>query len=159
MELNELNLSEEQLTAVQKYAQSEADKVRTKYSAELKSAQEELAKYKPAEKSPEEIALEERVAALEKSEAELSVKERCIAIEKKLTDRGLPAELGAYLNLGDNEDESLDKIGGFFLSGSNVPGNHAKNAGMSKDQFKKLSYAERARLYKENPALFQKLAN
>ena len=38
MELNELNLSEEQLASVQKYVQSETDKVRTKYSAELKTA-------------------------------------------------------------------------------------------------------------------------
>ena len=35
MELNELNLSEEQVTMIQKYVQSETDKVRTKYSNEL----------------------------------------------------------------------------------------------------------------------------
>ena len=40
--LEELNLTPEQLEAVQKYTQSETDKVRTKYSQELKEAQAEV---------------------------------------------------------------------------------------------------------------------
>ena len=65
MELNELNLTEEQLANVQKYVQSETDKVRTKYSQDLRTANEELAKYKPVEKSETEKALEARLKALE----------------------------------------------------------------------------------------------
>ena len=46
MELNEMNLTEEQLTMVQKYVQSETDKVRTKYSQDLKTANEDVDKRK-----------------------------------------------------------------------------------------------------------------
>ena len=53
MDINELGLTEEQLAAVQKYAQSEADKVRTNYSKQLKDVNDELAKYKPKEKTEE----------------------------------------------------------------------------------------------------------
>lgn len=59
MELTELNLTEEQLTAVQKYAQSEADKVRTKYSQDLKDAQAELLQYKPKKKHKKNLILKQ----------------------------------------------------------------------------------------------------
>ena len=48
MELNIEGLTQEQIEAVQKIIQSETDKVRTKYSSELKTVNDELAKYKPA---------------------------------------------------------------------------------------------------------------
>lgn len=54
MELNELNLSEEQLANVQKLLQSHEDRIRTDYSKKLKDAETELAKYKPLEKSESE---------------------------------------------------------------------------------------------------------
>lgn len=47
MNIEELNLSEEQLALVNKYVQSETDKVRTDYSKKLKDANDEIAKYKP----------------------------------------------------------------------------------------------------------------
>ena len=50
MDLKELNLTDEQLASVEKYLQSETDKVRTKYV-------QELAKYKPEEKTEAEIKL------------------------------------------------------------------------------------------------------
>ena len=58
MNIEELGLSEEQLANVNKYVQSETDKVRTDYSKKLKDANDELAKYKPVEKSDEEKALD-----------------------------------------------------------------------------------------------------
>ena len=42
MELETLNLSEEQLAGVQQILQSEGDKIRTKYSNELRTVKEEL---------------------------------------------------------------------------------------------------------------------
>jgi hypothetical protein len=53
MDIKELGLTAEQLDAVQKYAQSEADKVRTNSSKQLKDVNEELNKYKPKEKTEE----------------------------------------------------------------------------------------------------------
>ena len=108
MELNELNLTEEQLASVQKLIQSETDKVRTKYSTELKAAKEELSQYKPKEKTQEELDLETRIRNLELKEAEIASKEKNVRIKSKLEEKGLPTGLADYLHL--ETDEDIEKI-------------------------------------------------
>ena len=61
MELNIEGLTQEQIEAVTKLVQSETDKVRTKYSSELKTVNDELAQYEPEEKSDEEKPIEKRI--------------------------------------------------------------------------------------------------
>lgn len=162
MELNEMNLTEEQLANVQKYVQSETDKVRTKYSAELKTANEELAKYKPVEKSETEKALEARLKALEDKEAELNAKERSQLIASKFKEKGLPEELASLVSIGENIDEDIEKVGtalgNYFLNTSYKPESHANNKGITREQFKRMSYMERAKLYQENPELYKMLS-
>lgn len=162
MNIEEMNLTEEQTAAVRKLIQSETDKVRTDYSNKLRAVNDELNKYKPQEKSDTEIALEERLAQLEAREAEIAAREKTQQISKKLKDAGLPAELSQYLNLGDNIDEGITQIstalGGFFLANGNKPGNHQTNAGITKADFAKMGYTERARLYQENPQLYKALS-
>lgn len=161
MELNELNLTEEQLAGIQKLIQSETDKVRTKYSQELKTANEELSKYKPAEKSESEKALEERIAKLEAKEREIANREKAMMIANKLKEKELPVDLAKYLSVGDDVDTTIDELGtmfgNYFLNGSNKPSNHNTNKGITKEDFKKMSYSERAKLYSENPTLYQAL--
>lgn len=162
MELNEMNLTEEQLTMVQKYVQSETDKVRTKYSQDLKTANEELAKYKPVEKSETEKALEARLKALEDKEAELNAKERSQMIASKFKEKGLPEELASFINIGENIDEDVEKVGtalgSYFLNANYKPESHANNKGLTKEQFKRMSYMERAKLFQENPELYKMLS-
>ena len=162
MELNELNLTEEQLAGVQKLIQSETDKVRTKYSTELRTANEELSKWKPAEKSESEKALEERIRALEEKEAQLSAMERSQKIASKLKSKGLPEELAQYISVGDDIDADVEKVGvalgNYFLNANFKPESHASNKGITKEQFTRMSYMERAKLYKENPELYKMLA-
>lgn len=162
MDIKELNLSEEQMALVQKYVQSETDKVRTDYSAKLRTANDELAKLKPVEKSDAEKALEERITALENREKELSNREKTMAIASKLKEKELPEGLAKYLSIGDDVDKSIDELGAmfgnYFLNGSNKPGNHTTNKGVTKEDFKKMSYSERAKLYQENPTLYQALS-
>lgn len=162
MELNEMNLTEEQLANVQKYVQSETDKVRTKYSAELKTANEELAKYKPVEKSETEKALEARLKALEDKEAELNAKERSQLIASKFKEKGLPEELASLVSIGENIDEDIEKVGtalgNYFLNTNYKPESHANNKGITREQFKRMSYMERAKLYQENPELYKMLS-
>jgi hypothetical protein len=161
MNLEELNLSEEQTELVKKYVQSETDKVRTDYSQKLKTVNDELLKYKPVEKSDSEKALEERIATLEAKEQELANKERAMTIADKLKEKGLPSELAQYLNVGEDVDASIERvgaaIGNYFLDGTNKPTNHTTNRGLTKQDFKRMSYAERAKLYAENPQLYQAL--
>lgn len=161
MNIEELNLSDEQMALVQRYVQSETDKVRTDYSAKLKTANDEIAKYKPIEKSDAEKALEERIAALETKEREIANKEKAMTIASKLKEKELPEGLAKYLNVGDDMDKSIEDLGAmfgnYFLTGSNKPSNHTTNKGITKDDFKKMSYSQRAKLYSENPQLYQAL--
>lgn len=162
MELNEMNLTEGQMVNVQKLLQSHEDRIRTDYSKKLKDAETELAKYKPIEKSESEKKLEERIAALESKEKELADKERAMTIAGKLQEKNLPQELAQYLNIGDDLDKSVDEVakmfGGYFLDKTNKPTNHATNRGITKSDFKKMSYSERAKIYQENPQLYEALS-
>lgn len=161
MDIKELNLSDEQLALVTKYVQSETDKVRTDYSQKLKTANDELAKYKPVEKSDAEKALEDRITALENREKELANKEKAMTIANKLKDKGIPTELAQYLSVGENVDETVEKVGAlfgnYFLDGTNKPSNHNTNKGITREDFKRMGYAERAKLYSENPTLYEAL--
>lgn len=163
MELKIEGLTPEQMEQVNKLIQSETDKVRTDYSTRLRTANEELAKYKPAEKSDSEKALEARLSALEAREKEIADKERSMQIASKLKAKGLPETLAQYLNVGEDIDGAIDKvgaeIGNYFLAGSNKPSIHQTNRGLTKEDFKKMSYAERAKLFSENNELYKALSN
>lgn len=156
-----MNLSEEQKAQVQKLLQSHEDRIRTDYSKKLKDANDELAKYKPKEKSDSEKALEERIANLEAKEREIANKEKAMTIANKLKEKELPTELAKYLNLGDDVDKSIDELGAmlgnYFLDGSNKPTNHQTHKGLTKKDFAKMSYSERAKLFSENPQLYNAL--
>lgn len=162
MELSELNLTEEQLSAVQKYAQSEADKVRTKYSTELKSVKDELDKLKPKEKSDDEKAFEERLKALEDKEKLLAAKERKQTIASKLKEKGIPEELADFVSVGDDIDADVEKVGAalgnYFLNTGYKPESHSNSKGLTKQQFRSMSYMDRAKLFRENPELYKMLA-
>lgn len=157
-----MNLSEEQMANVQRLLQSHEDRIRTDYSKKLKDANDELAKYKPVEKSETEKALEERLSALEAKEKELANKEKAMTIANKLKEKELPADLAKYLNVGEDIDTAIDELGAmfgnYFLDGSNKPTNHNTHKGITKKDFAKMSYGERAKLYSENPTLYNALS-
>ena len=163
MELSELGLSAEQLVEVNKAIQSKEDKVRTDYSTKLKLANEEIAKLKPVDKTPEEIALEERQKALALKEKEIADKEKSYTVKDKLTAKGLPSELAKYLSIGDDVDTTLEEFGSainsFLLNGTYKPDGHKKSEGMTKADFKNMNYSQRANLLETNPELYKKLAN
>lgn len=155
--IDELNLTEEQKENVTKLIQSAEDRVRTDYSKKLKEANDEVAKYKPVEKTEAEKALEERIAALESKEVELSNREKKIALEGKLKARGLNPELASYLNLGENEEEGLNNISNYFLGNSTVPTGHTESKGITKKEFSQMDYNQRMKIFQENPQLYQSL--
>lgn len=159
MNIDELNLTDETKAQVEKLLQSETDKIRTEYSQKLKTVNEELNQYKPKEKSESEKALEDRISALEAKEKELANKEKAMTIANKLKEKELPEGLAKYLNVGDDIDKAIDEVGAlfgnYFLEGSNKPTNHNTNKGITKADFKKMSYIERSKLFQENPQLFE----
>lgn len=161
MNIDELNLTDETKAQVEKLIQSETDRVRTEYSQKLKTVNEELNQYKPKEKSDAEKALEDRITALENREKELASKEKAMTIANKLKDKGIPTELAQYLSVGDNVDETVEKVGAlfgnYFLDGTAKPTNHNTHKGITREDFKRMGYAERAKLYSENPELYKAL--
>ncbi|NLJ96247.1 MAG: DUF4355 domain-containing protein [Clostridiales bacterium] len=163
MNFEELGLTEEQIKAVNKAIQSETDKVRTDYSTKLKTVKDELAKYKPIEKSDVEKALEEKQKELEQKEKELANKELSYTVKEKLSAKGLPSELAKYINVGDDVDATIEELGGtlnnYFLNGTFKPSNHNKSTGITKEQFKKMSYSERVNLLETQPELYKALSN
>ena len=156
-----MNLTDEQLANIQKYVQSHEDRIRTDYSKRLKDANDELAKYKPVEKSDAEKALEDRISALEAKEKELANKEKAMTIANKLKEKELPEGLAQYLSVGDDVDKAIDEVGAlfgnYFLNGSNKPSNHTTNKGITKKDFQKMGYMERTKLFQENPTLYEAL--
>lgn len=158
-QLKEL-LNEEQFTDLEKHIQSETDKVRTKYTQQIK----ELEQFKPKEKTEEELALEQRIKELETKEKELQAKERQYKVQDTLKANNLPSELAKYINVnGEDEIETITgEIGSILnqhlLSNSYKPKDRKQNDNMTKDDFKKLSYVEREKLYEQSPELYKKLS-
>lgn len=163
MELNEITgLTEEQIEQVKRYAQGCEDRVRTDYSRQLKDVRAELDKYKPVEKSETEKDLEARLSKIEAKEKELAAKERQMTISSKLKEKGLPSDLAQYLNIGENIDADIDGVNtvlaSVILNNGNKPTTHTTSQGVTKTDFQKMSYSERAKLFQTNPELYKLLA-
>lgn len=160
MKLEELGLNEEQLANVTKLLQSETDRVRTEYSKKIK----ELEQYKPVEKTPQEIALEERLKALEDKEKAIAKREKESQLQAKLSEKGLSAEIAKYVRFDDeNLDTQLEEFAEVMnktlLDGSYKPSNHKSNKDViTKEQFGSMGYMERAKLQETNPTLYSKLS-
>ena len=160
MKLEELQgFSEEQMEQIKKVVQGETDRVRTEYSQKIK----DLEQYKPVEKTPQEIALEERLKALEDKEKAIAEQERQAQLQAKLHEKGLDTQLYKYLNVGEDADtfinEFAEVMNKTLLSGSYKPSTHKSNKDViTKEQFSSMGYMERAKLQETNPTLYAKLS-
>ena len=125
-----------------KYIQSECDRVRTDYSKRLKAAEAELETLRPKQKSEAELALDTRAAELSKREKALALREA-----------GLAPELADLLHA----DADIAKLTELLNAGAGyVPAGH-KQSSLTKAEFEKMSYSEQARLYAENPNIIDTL--
>lgn len=159
MKLEELGLNEEELSNVTKLLQSETDRVRTDYVKQIK----DLEKFKPIDKTPQEIALEERLKALEDREKAIQQQERQSQLQAKLSEKGLDSQLYKYLNVGDDADTFIEEFATVMnktlLDGSYKPSTHKSNKDViTKEQFANMGYFERSKLQETNPTLFSKLS-
>ncbi|EPY6472011.1 hypothetical protein ACWO4B_002682 [Clostridium sporogenes] len=150
---------------VNKLKQSAEDRVRTEYSKKLKQMEEELKELKPKEKTQAELDMEARIKALEDKEKEVQAKERQLKIAETLEKNGLPKQLSKYLNIvGANDVESCiteikETLNKQLLNSSFKPQNHNSNKEkISKEDFNKMSYMERQKLYETNKELYNKLS-
>lgn len=145
---------------ISKRIQSETDKVRTEYSKKLKTTEDELAKFKPVEKSDAEKELDKRIAELETKQKEIDSKEKSMKVQELLTGSNMPKDLAKYLNLGDDTETSIKEVVNILSQHmSYKPVNHKKTETITKEQFKAMKYSERAKLAEDNPELYETLSN
>lgn len=145
----QLQLNDEQLQLVKKFEQSTEDRIRTDYSNRLKEAETKL-----KELTPTELTDEQKEIASLKQELELT------KFNNALKDMGVSNEMAKYLK----QDINLDEFKTFYDSIKTTPNDFVPNdtninlgGGITKEQFSKMSIAERTELYTNNAELYQQL--
>lgn len=146
-------------TELDKKIQSETDKVRTKYSEQIKNLEAKVKELTPVQKSEAELDLEKRLAALE-------AREKAVALDDSLKANGISNEIAKYLK--DDVDvsalaETLKSIVGaevdkHLTEEGFVPTGHKSGNPLTKEDFKKMNMSEKERLYAENPDLYKSLS-
>ena len=145
---------------VSKKIQSETDKIRTKYCKEIKELKEKIEELSPT-KTEAELEIERRLAELERSQAEVNSQKQFLEIQNALKTKGIDESIAMFLK----EDVDLEEFSTIFnnilsekvKSKGYVPTNHPTGDDITVEQFKSMSYDERAELYTRNPTLYQKL--
>lgn len=149
-ELKELGIEDaDMLSKLGKFVQSKEDKLRTEKSNEIKTLQTEVEKYKPREKTEQEIEYESLKAELKGLKFKASLKEK-----------GVAESLADYLKSDIDIDAFSETMKGLQVATNKdfVPSGHDKNLGITKEQFQKMGYTEKARLYSEDPELYAQLS-
>lgn len=153
--VKELNLNDEQKGTLEKFQQSTEDRIRTTYSEKIKGLEDELSKVKPQELTDDQKKIKELEKELNQTK-----------FNNKLKTLGVSDELASYLR----SDIDMDKFSKYYdtlkaKTASNngqenfVPSNNQNNgAGITKEQFHKMSYDEKVRLYTENSELYSQLS-
>lgn len=153
--VKELNLNDEQKGTLEKFQQSTEDRIRTTYSEKIKGLEDELAKVKPQELTDDQKKIKELEAELNQTK-----------FNNKLKSLGVSDEFASYLK----SDIDMDKFSKFYdglkakTSSDNgqenfVPSQNQNNgAGITKEQFHKMSYDEKVKLYTENSELYSQLS-
>lgn len=146
-------------TELDKKIQSETDKVRTKYSEQIKELEAKVKELTPVQKSEAELDYEKRLAALE-------AREKAATLNESLKANGISNEIAKYLK--DDVDvsalaETLKSIVGaevdkHLTEEGFVPTGHKSGNPLTKEDFKKMNMSEKERLYAENPDLYKSLS-
>ena len=146
-------------TELDKKIQSETDKVRTKYSEQIKNLEAKVKELTPVQKSEAELDLEKRLAVLE-------AREKAVALDDSLKENGISKEMAKYLK--DDVDvsalaETFKKIVGSAVDerlteDGFVPTSHKSGNSVTKEDFKKMSITDKERLYAENIDLYRSLS-
>ena len=158
-ETTETNETTETITLTQeeldKRIQSAEDKLRTKYSKQIKDLEKQIADAKPVEKSEQEKDYEKRLAALE-------AREKAQALNDALDSKGIDKSIAKFLNADVNVDDLATAIDTLFTNrnkaNSYVPQGHKSSDEITVDEFKRMNMDEKERLFQESPELYKTLA-
>jgi len=136
-----------------KAIQSAEDKLRTKYSADIKALDDQITELTPKQKSDAELDFENRSKALE-------AREKKIALQENLNSKNIDGSIADFLR----DDVDID---GFYTVIENLvnariekagykPTGHQPNESISKEKWANMNIAERTEFYNSNPELAKK---
>lgn len=153
-----VTFTEEEVT---KKIQSAEDKLRTKYSKEIKELKAKIEELSPT-KTEAELEIERRLAELEKSQAEVNAQKQFLELQNTLKGKGIDEKIATYLKDGVDIEEFATTFNSILSEKAKakgfVPTEHPTGDNVTVEQFKNWSYDKRAELYQKNPALYEKLA-
>ena len=146
---------------VAKKIQSAEDKLRRKYSDEIKDLQEQIKKLSPVQKSESEIAIENRLAELEKAQEEVNAQKAFLSLQDTLQGKGIDKALATFLKADVDVDAFVTAFNNAMKEVTKdkgyVPDSHNAGDKITAEEFRNWSYDQRAELYTKNPTLYQKL--
>lgn len=144
-----------------KAIQSAENRVRGKYSKQLKDLEAKVKELSPVEKTQAEIDVENRLAALEASEKAVAERERKIAVQEKLSANGLDKTLADFLK----DDTDVDKLSTLIddivkskmKSNGYVPSDHSSDDKVTPEEFAKWTYSQKAEFAEKHPESYARL--
>ena len=164
MTIEELGLPEEQLKSVQKLIQSESDKVRTEYSNKIKDLQsnsKSIDDYNELDNKYNSLTEELNSLREYKAQNEKTLREN--KINNLLERKGL-SKMAKYLNLDGVEDietyinDMANELGSEQKSFIPNAQNDSAKGNITKEDFMKMNYTQRAELYNNNKELYDTLS-
>lgn len=145
-----------------KAIQSAEDKLRGKYSKEIKELKDKIQELTPVQKSQAEIDLENRIAALEESERNIAAQKRRLDVQENLSNKGVDKALVDYLKDDADVDALVNIIDGIvksrMKSNGYVPTEHSSDEKVTPEEFKKMTYSQKLELSERSPELFKRLS-
>ena len=146
-----------------KAIQSAEDKLRGKYSKEIKELKDKIQELTPVQKSQAEIDVENRIAALEESERNIAAQKRRLDVQENLSDKGVDKALVDYLKDDADVDALVNIIDGIvksrMKSNGYVPTEHSSDEKVTPEEFNKMTYSQKLELSERSPELFKRLSS
>ena len=146
---------------VTKKIQSAEDKLRTKYSKEIKELKAKIEELSPT-KTEAELEIERRLADLEKSQAEVNAQKQFLELQNTLKVKGIDEKIATYLKDDVDVEEFATTFNSILSDKAKakgfVPTEHPTGDNITVEQFKAMSYDKRVELYTKNPTLYEKLS-
>lgn len=144
-----------------KAIQAAEDRLRTKYSKEIKTLQDKITELTPVEKTEAERDFEKRLADLERKERESEKKAKILNLKASLQSYNLDGDIADYLKSDVDADAfsaAIEKVVSARLAaGGYKPTGHQNNQPISKADYDKMSYDEMAELYRRDPEAWKRL--
>ena len=144
-----------------KAIQAAEDRVRTKYSKDIKALEKKVAELTPVQKTEAELAIEQRLAELERKEQEADAKAKTLNLKTALQAHSLDADIADYLKTDVDADafsSAIEKVVAARLAASGYkPTGHQANQPITQAEFDKMSYDQKAELYNRDRETWKRL--